>query len=836
MSGSIFLVSDDFFAALKSVEAIRAPFEQMEAAESQIYWPSKVRQDARHTADQWQVTETAVWVTALVILLWRYSALPSLKIGLMHLADKKTVEHLVETVVNGSLTANLLLKNLGGHLKRQAVEDDIVEKLHIGLGRHAVDSQERPPLQLTLMRGAWEHETPVVLQFVQDSFPEVLARQLAGHWCEIVASLSSQPNACVHELHWISSAQLQHLNSYVVPGPEMQWERHSVIDMLDRWASERPGELAAIEEGKSFSWSALAQCTNTVAQALLALGIVRQAAIAVLLPQGLDWFCILLGIMRAGLVYVPLSRRNPAERQAYILDNSDIQTVITDNPQTLVAVTEARKLKLLHPAVLLSPVLGETKAIKPAALHDLAYIIYTSGSTGQPKGVTSSHANLSHFAQVVQQMYRLDALPFHLQFAEASFDMSIQDIFYAFPRGGTLVLKVRPTVFDFNELADYAQAQGVNSMTLPTAVWHEWHALIDQGLSRFPTSVQLLVIGGEAVRPMHFTTRSLAAGAKFYNGYGPTEATIYTTAQLCEQFNTLDAAGRVAIGRPFPNAEVAIVDAWGELVPPGVLGEIYIAGPCLSPGYHRRYDLNAQRYLFRPSPSSMKSGLPKRAYRSGDLAYWREDGQIVCTGRSDEQIKIRGMRVELGEIETCLARCLRVRHVAVFARHSADGEITLVAVLELNSGTLAESDRQDIEAIRLKLETQLPTYMVPRDLVIVEKMPFNTSGKIDRNAIQQEPATPWLAEKTNSICTSATDTEVQKIWNQVMPHLPSLGLDQDIWRDDVSSLKLALFFATLLSLHDSDVSIHLFAKARTLREVAALLTQASPENLITIAV
>jgi amino acid adenylation domain-containing protein len=373
---------------------------------------------------------------------------------------------------------------------------------------------------------------------------------------------------------------------------------------------------------------------------------------------------------------------------------------------------------------------------------DLAYVIYTSGSTGQPKGVMVEHSGLSNLIAVHERAFGVGTGDRVLQFASASFDASVWETFMALGNGATLCLAPRERLVGGRELWRLLSEQRINIATMPPSVLA---GLPDEGLD----DLRLVVSAGEACPPE--VAARWSQGRDFYNGYGPTEATVCATLHRC------DGAERIPpIGRPIANTRIYLLDAHGQIVPEGVVGEIYISGQGIARGYLNRPELTSERFV--PDPFAQQG----RLYRTGDLARYRAGGEIEYVGRADGQVKLRGFRIELGEIEAALTQHTGVREAVVVVRGEAAHRQLVAYVTPDNTAETSTGDLRD------RLRERLPEYMVPVAFFVLEALPLTPNGKVDRKAL--ETLKNEVQERTATFVGPRTELEqnLVAIWCSVL--------------------------------------------------------------------
>ncbi|RJL21417.1 non-ribosomal peptide synthetase, partial [Bailinhaonella thermotolerans] len=482
----------------------------------------------------------------------------------------------------------------------------------------------------------------------------------------------------------------------------------TAVELFEAAVARDPDAVALAHRGARLTYRELNARANRLAHYLLAHGAGPERRVALAMPKRPELIVAVLGTLKAGAAYVPVDPAYPAER---------VRTMLADSAPELVLTTAALAWDLPgdRPPVRLDdldlsayPDSDPSDADRGTPLLPAhpAYVIYTSGSTGRPKGVVVTHAGLPAFAAHEAGHFAAGPDSRVLQFASISFDASVLEWLLAFASGGTLVLPPED-VYGGEALASFLDREGITHALITPAV-----------LATLPPGplpgLRTLVVGGEATRPELVDRWS--PGRRMINAYGPTETTIVGAMS-----GPLAPGGPIPIGRPVFNNRVYVLDAALRPVPPGVVGELYVAGVSLARGYHDRPGLTAERFVACPY------GPPgERMYRTGDLARWTADGELEYAGRADSQVKVRGFRVEPGEIEAVLARRPGVREVAVVVREDRPGDRRLVAYVA------GEADPADLRAAAAE---SLPAHMVPSAVVRLDRLPITGSGKLDRAAL-----------------------------------------------------------------------------------------------------
>jgi len=533
-----------------------------------------------------------------------------------------------------------------------------------------------------------------------------------------------------------------------------------VHDFLERNARVWPDALALESEHepeRRYTWAEVAAHTDRLARRLAGLGAGPERVVGVSLERSVDRVLAMYAIWKAGACYLPVDPELPEERRALLLsDAAAVVLMARDLPPELSGLNGRVAPLLLGKEDGLPEASGPEEVPQTALPENLAYIIYTSGSTGVPKGVALSHRHAAgHFAAAAG-FYRMDSTDRVVQFAAASFDVSMEQVGVALASGGTLVVR-GPDLPPPLELSAWMTRHGITNANLPTAVWSEW----SRSKAPLPKELRVLVTGGEAMTPdaaERFRSRLAETDRPpvVYNGYGPTE-TVVTATCYDLRFGRLAESGSVPIGRLMPGRTGFVVDEAGEIQPLGGVGELVLGG-LLARGYLERPDLTAER--FRPDPFTDNFGA--RVYRTGDRVRQRGDGSFDYLGRTDGQIKIRGFRIEPGEIEATLLGHRQVKDAIVFARDVPGAGPRLIAWYRPLGEPAAAPD------LRAFLAARLPDYMVPAAFVEVAEWPISATGKIDRRALP-EPRRLGVGERTPP--TTSVQHLIADLWREALPEV-----------------------------------------------------------------
>jgi amino acid adenylation domain-containing protein len=646
------------------------------------------------------------------------------------------------------------------------------------------------------------------LGYPAELFDATTITRLLGHFATLLAGIVADPDRTITELPLLTAAERQQVlvdwNATQVAYPAAV----GLHGLFEAQAARVPDSVALVYDGPAtgdhrsaadtahITYAVLQQRANQLARYLRRRGIGPEGRVGICMVRSLDLVIGLLGILTAGAAYVPLDPTYPPERLSFMLADANVALVLIATPRLQDrAAGRPGNVELDNLLVALSPYLGtvadlrsewsaiaqESDAALASELSDdnLAYLIYTSGSTGVPKGVMIPHRGIVNRLRWGQDAYRLSSDDRVLQKAPFSFDASIWEIFWPLTVGAQLVL-ARP-----NRQQDSAYLIELvtrHQITIIHFVPSMLEIFLEEPAVATCRSLRRVFCGGEPLPPRLKQRCLEQLAVSLHNQYGPTETSVNAIFWTCRRGQSERS---IAIGRPIANIQAYILDARRQPVPIGVAGELFIGGAGLARGYHERPALTAERFVpcadegrttKDDGPASsfvVRPSSGDRLYRTGDLARFRPDGSIVFLGRIDHQVKLRGFRVELGEIEAILGQHPAVRERVVLMREDVVGDQRLVAyvVPTDDEGRRTNDERADsscVTELRTYLATQLPDYMLPSAFVLLDALPLSPSGKIDRRALpapdhaRPGTSTPFVAPR------SAIENRIAQIWTDVL--------------------------------------------------------------------
>jgi amino acid adenylation domain-containing protein len=650
-----------------------------------------------------------------------------------------------------------------------------------------------------------------------DLFEQATIERLAGHLHALLEQVAARPGLRLSEIDLLGADERRLVTetwngtATRYPGPATLHGR------IEAQAARTPAAVALRFDGRELTYAELDAAANRVARTLRGHGVGTGSVVAVCAERSAELLPGLLGVLKAGAAYLPIDPDYPADRVEFMLADAAPAVLLTQ-----------RKVRPARPA---SGVIaldlddpgawpdgpGDDSPPRPA-VHpdDIAYIIYTSGSTGRPKGVPNTHRGIANRLDWMQQRYQLRPDDVVAQKTPVSFDVSVWELFWPLREGARLVLATPGGHKDAGYLRQLIIGEGVTTVHFVPSMLAAFCA--DDGAADCRTLTRVICSGEELPADLARRCTRILPGAGLHNLYGPTEAAVDVSAWHCAP-ERIAATERVPIGAPIANTALYVLDKSGGPTPIGVPGELFIGGAGLARGYLNRPALTGERFV--PSPFGPPGA---RLYRTGDLARWRDDGTLEFLGRIDGQVKLRGMRIEPGEIEAALRALPAVRDAAVIVREDRPGDKRLVAYLvpadTVPAGTVPAGTVLDHAAVRAELKKTLPDLIVPAGYVTLATLPLSPNGKLDRRALPPPTAARDAAVELIAPSTP-TEQALAAIWSDLLG-TAAIGIGDDFFALGGHSLLATQVVARLRSQAGVQVSVMDVFKHPTIGELAAL--------------
>ncbi len=653
------------------------------------------------------------------------------------------------------------------------------------------------PLTLYVSHGRpGEREVPLELFFDYQTaiFSEERIQTMAGHLFTLLELTLAQPDLPLPRLKLLGETEQRRLLVEFNATEAVFPEGTTLHRLFEEQVQRTPDKAALVFRDQTISYAELNARANALAGLLQESGAQPDTIVGLLVDRSAEMIIGALGILKSGAGYAPIDPQYPDDRISYMLENSQARLLVTQSPYLDRMAGDFQVINLDDRSRLAA---GGDNPVPRSGPEHIACLIYTSGSTGNPKGVMLEHRALVNFVHCMLRDRGLnqdDKVAKHCSF---SFDVSIFEIYPTLACGATLYIVPDEIRLNLVPLNDYYEQQGITRAFFTTQLGEQFVELFDN------RSLKSLDVAGEKLR--FFRKRAY----QLFNGYGPTEASVY-----CTQFPVDREYANIPIGRPLANYRIYILDQHDNLQPINAPGELCIAGVALARGYWNLPDKTAAAFV----PNPFEPG--ERMYRTGDLARWLADGTLEHLGRIDRQLKIRGFRIEPGEIEAAILKLNGVRQCAVLDIREPSGRVALCAYLT--------ADRSlDAGRLREELGSTLPEYMLPQYALQLEALPLTGSGKIDRKALPR-PEVAAHEEAAYTAPRSDLENRMAELWQEVLK-IPKVGIDDNFFTIGGQSLKAAFLLARMQKQLGVRVAMQAFFKSPTVRQ---LCEQAGTETLV----
>ena len=650
-------------------------------------------------------------------------------------------------------------------------------------------------------------------EYNTDLFEAATIRRMIDSFHSILEAAAQNPEMRVAELPLLSQKERQKVLVEWNRTPLDYPREKCVHQLVEARAAAEPEAIAVLHEGNKLTYRELNQRANQLANYLRKCGIGPDIPVGVCLENSLELTVALLAVLKAGGACLPLDPAYPKERLQLMLEDSGAPVLLSrEGLLPELASRRTERICLLSIGEFLAQESAENLA-RLTTPANLAYVIYTSGSTGKPKGVMLTHGGLVNYICAAIKLYGLRPSDRLLQFSSISFDIAIEEIFPTWASGATLVLRSGNFSLAGSDFLRFAKQQKLSVLSVATAYWHELvHELAETG-AELPESLRMVVVGGEKAQIQALETWRKVAGDRvsWMNTYGPTETSVIASSYEPPTSGPLPSP--LPIGRPIGNVKIHILDRNLQPVPVGIPGELHIGGPGVARGYLNHPELTAEKFVADPFSADPEA----RLYKTGDLARYLDDGEIEFVGRRDFQVKIRGFRVELGEIEAALLKHGSIREALVVAREEGLNNKRLVGYVIAAGGSVPDTNE-----LRKYLKHQLPEYMVPSDIVVLEEFPLTPNGKVDRKALPAPE--PSAASGDHVAATNFVEAQLVAMWEEILAKKP-ISVRDNFFDLGGHSLLAVRLMRRIEQSFKRKLPLTTLFEAPTIEQFAALLQQ-----------
>ncbi|WP_165423126.1 non-ribosomal peptide synthetase [Ktedonosporobacter rubrisoli] len=674
--------------------------------------------------------------------------------------------------------------------------------------------------------GIADQQITLEIKYDRARFERLAIKRMLGHWQTLLTHLIDNVDQHPLEVALLTEAErlqiIEEWNRTSIDYPQALCLHH----LFESQALRSPDSIALVYKEEHISYQALNERADYLANVLTKEGAGPETLIGVYLGRSSELIIALLAILKAGAAYLPLDPTYPQKRLSFMLADAHVSMVLTQERYCASLPTGSFRIICLEREW--GKAVGALCTPQPALSgENAAYVIYTSGSTGQPKGVVVPHRSLVHHTFAINEKYALGPGDRVLQFASISFDVAAEEIFATLSKGATLILKPEQETSQLQDFLIWVQRLRLTVLNLPTPYWHEWMRAVESGTRLLPQALRLVVVGSDTTLTKPLTTwqQYTQGRIRLFHAYGTTETTITATIYDLQNKEPSLASPTIPIGRPIANTSIYILDNLLHPVPQGILRELYIGGLGVAQCYLNRPELTAENFI--PDPFGQRNGA--LLYRTGDQARYLADGVIEFLGRRDSQVKLRGYRVEPGEVEVALNQHSLVRSAAVVAQEESSGHRSLAAYVVPD--TSVQCDPSSAEALefslqlRRYLQEKLPSYMLPASINLQRRLPLTTNGKIDRKALVAYPRLPPQTASTEYIAPSTPLERLSaSIWQEILG-VEKIGINDNFFELGGHSLLIMQFHSKLQQALNREVSLIDFFRNPTIRALTASLEQ-----------
>ncbi|MBG1241155.1 non-ribosomal peptide synthetase [Nostoc sp. NZL] len=646
-----------------------------------------------------------------------------------------------------------------------------------------------------------DNQLDLTWEYATDLFDQSTIQRMAEQFEVLLKGIVDNPGKPINTLPLMTAPELLQLQRWNQTENDYPHDK-TLVEIFEQQVEKNPHNIALVFESQQLTYRELNQKANQLAHYLIQNHQIKpDTLIGICVERSLEMIIGVLGILKAGAAYVPIDPNYPKERIGFVLEDSGTSVLLTQS--FLLDQLPLANLKKPCQIICLNKVtFAEASKENPSPQstpNNLVYVIYTSGSTGRPKGVMIEHRAIVNLSLAWAETFQVQSQSRLLQFGSFSFDLSIAEIATTFVTGACLYLAKKETLLPSQILVDFlADHKITHSFLSPSA------------LSILPSAtlpdLQSLTVGGETCSAELVT--QWGKGVRFFNCYGPTESTVNAAlAMLAGGIALCHPNGKKPpIGQPLSNIRIYILDAQNQPLPPGIPGELCIAGVGLARGYLNRPDLTAEKFI-----NIELFGKLERIYKTGDLARWRDDGNLEYLGRIDDQIKLRGFRIELGEIESILLQHSSVKEAIVILYKTESNQSLIAYVTGINNDLSTQ--------LKNHLKSRLPDYMIPAQIIVLDELPLTPNGKFDRKSL---PAPNGVVEGLYESPRNAVEQQLAQVWSTVLEH-QNIGIHDNFFELGGHSLLAIKLLNNIQQVFEQKLSLSNLFQNPTIAQLAEQL-------------
>jgi amino acid adenylation domain-containing protein len=696
--------------------------------------------------------------------------------------------------------------------------------------------------------------TELLLKIEYDcgKFDRATITRMLGHLQTLLEGMVANPSQRLADLTLLTATE-RHQLLVEWNNTQSDFPDRCMHDLFEIQVEKTPDAVAVVFENQQLTYRELNAKANQLAHYLRSIGVGPDVLVGISVERSLEMAVGFLGIFKAGGAYLPLDPKYPSDRLAFMLEDSQTPVLLTQNRLLGILPDRSARIVCLDTEWEVVAQHSQENPLGQTTSQNLAYVIYTSGSTGKPKGVMITHQGLVNHNVAIIKEFNLEQSDRIIQFASISFDIAVEELFPSWISGMAVILRPEEIFSSIKKFLQFCEQERLTILNVPTAFWHEMVGEMSLAKLYLPSSMRLLVVGGEKASLSAYLTWLQLVGdrCRWVNTYGPTETTVTATVYNPAVLEADQTLSEIPIGRPLANAQIYILDRQLQPVPIGIPGEMHIGGAGVARGYLNRPDLTAEKFILNPFTDDQNA----RLYKTGDAVRYLPDGNIEFIGRIDYQVKIRGFRIELGEIEAALEQHPAVQQAVVLAREDVPGSKRLVAYVLPNPEALLagdpdasqvpialpsdpSSDRSlaanavsqpgqilDTSSLRDFLKERLPDYMIPAGFAILDALPLNPNGKVDRKALarQKLQLTGVALDELNTVAPrDDLELQVAKIWEKVLG-IESIGVKDNFFENGGHSLLAIRLLAEIDRTFDKNLPLSAIFQSPTVEQLANIL-------------